>query len=83
MFSVGLLSHFMENPLVEHLKIAKRVIRYVKGTLNYGLKYKRSKVFELIGYSDSDYAGDHIDRKSTSSSVFFPGENLITWSSQK
>ena len=83
MVSVGLLSGFMENPLVEHLKTAKRVIRYVKGTLNYGLKYKRSKVFALIGYFDSDYAGDHIDRKSTSGSIFFLGENLITWSSQK
>ena len=83
MFNVGLLSRFMENPLVEHLMIAKRIIRYVKDTLNYRLKYKRSKVFALIGYSDSDYVGDHIDRKSTSGSVFFLGENLITWSSQK
>ena len=83
MFSVGLLSRFMENPSVEHLKTAKRVIRYVKGTLNYGLKYKRSEVFELIGYSDCDYVGDHINRNSKSGSVFFPGENLISWSSQK
>ena len=83
MFSVGLLSRFMENPSVKHLKTAKRVIRYVKGILNYGLKYKRSKVFELNGYSDSDYAGDHIDRKSTSGLVLFLGENLITWSSKK
>ena len=66
MFSIGFLSRFMENPSVEHLKTAKRVMRYVKGTLNYGLKYKRSKVFELIRYSDSDYAGDHMDWKSTS-----------------
>ena len=83
MFSVSLLNRFMENPSVEHLKTAKRIIRYVKGTLNYGLKYKRSKVFELIGYSDNDYVGDHIDWKSTSGSVFFLGENLITWSCQK
>ena len=83
MFSIGLLSRFMENPLVEHLKNAKRVMRYVKGTLNYGLKYKRSNVFELIGYSDNDYSGDHMDRKSTSGSVFFLGKNLITCSSQK
>ena len=83
MLSNGLLSRFMENPSVEHLKTAKRIIRYVKGTLNYGLKYKRSEVFELIRYSDSDYAGDHMGRKSTSGSVFFLGENLITWSSQK
>ena len=83
MFTVGLLSRFMENPSVEHLKIAKHIIRYVRGTLNYGLMYKRSKVFELIGYSNSDYARDHIDRKSTSGSVFFLGGNLITWSSQK
>ena len=61
----------MENPSVEHLKTAKRVIRYVKDTLNYGLKYKRSEVFKLIGYSGSDYARDHMDRKSTSGSVFF------------
>ena len=83
MFSIGFLSRFMENSSVEHLKTAKRVMRYVKGTLNYGLKYKRRKVSELIGYSDSYYARDHMDRKSTSGSVFFLGDNLITWSSQK
>ena len=83
MFSIGLLSRFMENPSVEHLKTAKHVLRYVNGTLNFGLKYKMSKIFELIGYSDSDHAEDHIDRKSTFGSVFFLGENLSAWSSQK
>ena len=67
---------------MEHLKAAKCVMRYIIGTLKCGLKYKKNAFFELIGYFDSDYVGDHLDRKSTMLeiiwSVFFLGENLIT-----
>jgi hypothetical protein len=62
----------------------KQILRYVRGTLNYGCRYKKGNgALELIGYSDSDHAGDLDDRISTSGVVFFLSGNLITWSSQK
>ena len=74
----------MEKPSQEHLNAVKRVIRYVKGTVDYGLVYKKGESnSELIGYSDSDFAGDVGDRKSTSGHIFFLSEMAISWSSQK
>ena len=62
----------------------KRVLRYVKGTEDYELLYKKGKSNEeLIGYSDSDFAGDCHDRKSTSGHIFFFGAMAVSWSSQK
>ncbi|CAA6654613.1 unnamed protein product [Spirodela intermedia] len=70
LFSVGFLSRFKENLNTEHLKYAKRLLRYLRGTIDFG-------------YSDSDYAGDLMDGKSTSSVLFFLGGNVVTRSSQK
>ena len=62
----------------------KRVLRYVKGTEDYGLLYKKGDLKgELIGYSDSDFAGDCCFRKSTSGHIFFFGGMAVCWSSQK
>ena len=84
MFSVGFLSRFMEHPTSEHMLALKRVLRYIKGTLDYGLVYKRGQVAaQLIGYTDSDYAGDIEDRKSTMGHVFFYNSMAISWTSQK
>ncbi|KAL4021589.1 hypothetical protein IC575_020395 [Cucumis melo] len=58
LFSVGLMSRFMESPTTTHLKVAKRILRYLRGTLDYGLFYSSSKEFKLEGYCDSDWAGD-------------------------
>ena len=73
----------MESPLKEHFTSAKRVLRYVKRTLNLGLSYKQGRELSLVGYYDSDYGGDSVDRKSTSGAFFFLGDNIITWMSQK
>jgi len=73
----------MENPTTEHLAAMKRVLRYVAGTLHFGCHYKRKKDPQLVGYSDSDLAGDIDTRKSTSGTLFFLGDNTITWQSQK
>ena len=70
-FSVGLVSRFMENPSEEHMKVAKRILRYLKGTLDYGIFYTSSKEACLKGYCDSDYAGDIDDRKSTAGFIIF------------
>ena len=74
----------MEHPTQEHYIGVKRVLRYLKGTENYGLFYKKGDLKgELIGYSDSDFAGDSNDRKSTSGHIFFLGGMAVSWSSQK
>ena len=84
LYSVGILSRYMEKPSQEHFNAVKRVIRFVKGTSNYGLLYKKGESnSELIGYRDSDFAGDVGDRKSTSGHIFFLGGMAISWSSQK
>ena len=84
LFSVGILSRYMENPNQEHYNGVKRVLRYVKGTEDYGLLYKKGDLKgELIGYSDSDFAGDCHDRKSTSGHIFFFSGMAVSWSSQK
>lgn len=83
-FVVGLIIRFMEKPIVLHLNAVKRVLCYVKGTLDYGLRYaKGSGNHMLTGFSDSDYASSCVDRRSTSGMAFYLNENLITWISEK
>jgi hypothetical protein len=83
-FAVGIASRFMENPSAVHWSIVKQIVRYVQGTLDLGCRYKKGEgIPELVGYSDSDHAGDQDDRKSTTGVAFFLGGNLITWCSQK
>jgi hypothetical protein len=82
--AVGVANRFIENPTASHWALIKQICRYVQGTLSYGCRYKRGKGEPvLLGYSDSDHAGDLDDRKSTSGVVFFLGSNTVTWSSQK
>ena len=74
----------MEKPTTEHMAAMKHILRYVKGTLNLGCAYeKKEGSLELIGYSDSDLAGDTNDKKSTSGLIFFLRSNPISWCSQK
>lgn len=84
-FSVGVLSQFMSNPGTEHWVGVKRIFRYLKGTLNLGLKFVSSKTrtINLQGYADADWAGDKISRKSTSGFVFQIGDSTVTWSSRR
>ncbi|XP_074351935.1 secreted RxLR effector protein 161-like [Apium graveolens] len=83
-YSVGVIRRFMEKPTVMHLNAAKRVLRYVKGTLEFGLIYTNDEENDvIIGYSDSDLAGNLEDRKSTDGMVFYLNKSLITWNSQK
>jgi hypothetical protein len=82
-FSVGYVSWFMQLPTTEHQQAVKRIIRYVAGTLDHGLYYPRCPgEAHLVGYSDSDHAGDIDTSKSTSEILFF-GKSLVSWQSVK
>ena len=82
-FSVGLCARFQSAPKESHLMAVKRILRYLVGTPSLGLWYKRNSHFDLIGYCDADYAGDRIERKSTSGACQFLGEALISWCCRK
>jgi len=83
-FAVAKLSQHNNGYDNEHWIAAKRVLRYLKETMDLSLKYLSAKSDQLIvGFSDSDYACDRADRKSQSGFVFFYGEKLISWNSQK
>lgn len=81
--AVGVLSQFMSNPSSEHWTGVKRILRYLKGTLTFGLKFIASKNFSLVGYSDADWAGDINSRKSTSGYLFRIGDATVSWRSKK
>ncbi|XP_073119767.1 secreted RxLR effector protein 161-like [Henckelia pumila] len=82
-FAVCLCARFQSNPKQSHFINAKRILKYLKGTQNIGLWYAKHKSFNLVGYSDADYAGCKLDRKSTSRSCQLLGDRLISWFSKK
>ena len=83
MFATCLCARFQANPKESHLIAVKRIFRYLKGTQNLGLWYPKDTCFNLVGYSDADYAGCRVDRKSTSGSCQFLGQRLVSWYSKK
>nr|GEX06710.1 copia protein [Tanacetum cinerariifolium] len=83
MFSVCLCARFQEAPKTSHLEAVKRIFRYIKGTSHLGLWYPTGTRVETIVYADSDHAGDHVDRKSTSGVCTFIGCCLTSWFSKK
>ncbi|GAA0168672.1 transmembrane signal receptor [Lithospermum erythrorhizon] len=83
MYALGLVSRYMETPKQDHFIAAKRILRYIEGTLNDGLFYTHSKNAKLVGYSDSDYGGDIDDGKNTSGYAFHIGSTIFSWSSKK
>jgi hypothetical protein len=83
MFSVCMCARYQSSPRESHLKACKRILRYLKSTQDVGLWYPKESSFELIGYSDSDYGGCKINRKSTSGTCQLLGKSLVSWSSKK
>ncbi|MCI36167.1 hypothetical protein A2U01_0057389 [Trifolium medium] len=76
----------MSKPKISHLIAAKKILRYLKGTKDYGLVFQRNNSngsMELEGYSDSDWCGDKDDRRSTTGYWFSFGNSSISWSSKK
>ncbi|XP_058006604.1 secreted RxLR effector protein 161-like [Hevea brasiliensis] len=66
-----------------HLEVAWRILRYIQGTSDYGIIYKKDKKCEVVGHCDADYAGDHDTRSSTTGYVFNLGSRLVSWCSNK
>ena len=82
-YSVSILIQFLANPCETHWKVAKEVLRYLKGTVNYGILYTDVYDVQLAVYSDSDWAGNPDDSKSIYGYAFNIGSGLISWSSKK
>src|SRR6185312_13656368 len=82
-FSVGLCARFQSIPKESHHTAVKRILRYLKGTDHLCLFYPRSDTFDLKGFADADYAGDLVNRKSTSGMIQFLGPCLVSWGSKK
>ncbi|XP_062005817.1 secreted RxLR effector protein 161-like [Rosa rugosa] len=83
MFSVSLISRYMSKPTKLHLQAAKRILRYLKGTTSHGIFYKKGGEEDLLAFTDSDYAGDEEDSKSTSGYVFLLSSSAVSWMSKK
>ena len=83
MFGTCLCARFQANPIESHLIVVKRIFKYLKGTPNLGIWYPKGTCFDLIGYTNSDFAGCRIDRKSTLGSCQFLGRRLVSWYSKK
>ena len=81
-FAVSMVSRFASNPTPEHTTAAKRILRYLRGTLDFQLTY-RGDLGALTGYSDADWAGDKDTRRSTGGFVFNVGSGIVSWSSKR
>ena len=82
-YAVSVASRYMDQPHDIHWKAAKRILNFVQGTRTHGIFYKAKSDLDLIGFIDSDWAGDSTDRKSTSRYVFMLAKGPIIWSSKK
>ena len=82
-FAVGMLGRYQSNPGLFHWRATKKVLRYLQGTKDHMVTYRRTSNLEVVGYSDSDYAGCKDTRKSTFSHLFLLADGAISWKSGK
>nr|GEZ01937.1 ribonuclease H-like domain, reverse transcriptase, RNA-dependent DNA polymerase [Tanacetum cinerariifolium] len=82
-YSVGLLSRFMQEPREQHMKAIRQVLRYVKGTKYYEITYKHNGGNKIHGYNDSSYGVNTQEGKGTTGIIFYYGESPISWNTQK
>ena len=85
-FAVGSIARYQATPEKEHWEVVKRILRYLKGTMNYGIVYTGNKnrgEFQLIGYSDSDFANDVDDYKSVGGYIFMVNGTTFSYRSKK
>ncbi|XP_058742170.1 secreted RxLR effector protein 161-like [Vicia villosa] len=83
LFSVCMCARYQSPPKESHLKVVKRVFRYLHGTSKYGLCYPKGCDFNLVAYSDSDFVGCKSNRKSTSGTCHLFSNSLVSWHSKK
>ncbi|GJU58216.1 putative ribonuclease H-like domain-containing protein [Tanacetum coccineum] len=83
MYAVCVCSRFQVSPKTSHLNAVKRIFKYLKGKPNLGLWYPRDSPLDLEAFSDSDYGGSNLDRKSTTGGCQFLGQRLISWQCKK
>lgn len=76
-YSVSRLSQFQDCASDQMYEYLKRILRYLKRTVGYSLRYHRNKKFELVGYADADFGSDSLDRKSRTGFAFYFGSNII------
>jgi len=77
------VSQHMHAPTFQHLGMVKRILRYLKGTIGRGIVMTRNGHTNIMGYTDSDWAGNALDRHSTTGYCMFVGGNLVSWKSKK
>ncbi|XP_065625194.1 secreted RxLR effector protein 161-like [Quercus suber] len=82
-YSVGVCSRYQANPKESHMIALKRIIKYVKTTAKFGVWYSKDTNGVLAGYSDTDWADNADDRKSTLGGCFYVSNNLVSWMSKK
>jgi len=82
-FVVGVMGRYLSNPRLQHWKAMKCVMRYLKRTKGYMLTYQKSENLEIIGYSDSDFAGCQDSKRSTSGYIYMLAGGAISWKSAK
>ncbi|KAJ4721114.1 Retrovirus-related Pol polyprotein from transposon TNT 1-94 [Melia azedarach] len=82
-YYVGIVSQFMHNPNEEHMKVVLRIIKYLKNSPGMGLLFTKVEKIEVEVYTDADWAGSSLDRRSISGYCTFLGGNLVTWRSKK
>ena len=83
MYSVCLCARFQSCLKESHLSVVKRILKYLKGTMDIGLWYPKSDNFKLIGFSNANFVGCRVERKSTSETCHFLGHSLVSWHSNK
>nr|GEW03687.1 uncharacterized mitochondrial protein AtMg00810-like [Tanacetum cinerariifolium] len=83
MYAVCVCARFLVTPKVSYVHDVKRIFRYLKGHPKLGFWYPRDSLFELVAYTDSDYAGVRLDKKSTTGGCQFLGSRLISWQCKK
>ena len=82
-YSVGVCARYQSDPKESHINVVKRIVRYISGTLNYGIWYSKDSNVSLVGLSDTDWARNADDRNSTSEGYFYLKNNLVSWHSKK
>ena len=82
-FAVGYVSRYMQTPKLIHMQAVKQILRYLKGTTEFGVYYQRNESRLILGYSDYSHSVDLDDGRSTTGMVFYFNNAPISWNSQK